>query len=597
MKSKDKILFIPSARKGNGTGHLKRCVLWSSELPAQNFYIPESPESFSPEEIEGITDSCLHKNIIRRNPGSSWDLIILDNRCTDVDYLPQELRDLPIIAIDESGFWRRHAAYTMDLLPAPYGKNSAANRTGLSFLDLPQHRERTGKIGLSSIHNVLVSFGGEDPAGLTQKIIDSLCLHETGWSWTFIQGPSFHQNLKVKGECGKITLRNSPDNLKDSLYYYDLVLTSFGLTAFEALSAGAEVLLINPSDYHDRLSVNAGFPLIKRGWKKKVSLLFQEIDMSLMKKNFFDQNKMLRETQNFTRESFTDWISSLTPGNVLCPVCGSSNNQLLQRCENKTYFRCRSKNCSMVYMLNYMEKQDLYSTAYFFEDYKKQYGKTYLQDFQNIKQSGFSRLENIEKLRSSHKTLLDIGCAFGPFLSAAADRGFKCYGLDVSEDAVEYINKNLDGIKAVSTPFESFNPEEAFKCRGFDIISLWYVIEHFREPSLVLKRIHTLINSGGILAVSTPNGRGVSGTLNRKHFLNISPDDHYTIWDRKSARKILTNAGFNQIRFVTTGYHPERIPVKLPFRKILNKSILLWISKMFRLGDTFEIYAVKKGIS
>lgn len=566
-------------------------------MPVQNFYIPDGEDSFSPEELELITSCCSQKNIIRKYPGERWDLIILDNRSTTADYLPAELHDIPIIAIDEAGYWRRHASFVMDILPGIYGEKNSANRSGLSFMDLPQSRRAAGSRSSEGIRNVLISFGGEDPAGLTQKIMDSFFLHQSEWSGTFVQGPSFHQDLKEKENCPKSIILKSPDNLKNILHHYDLVLTSFGLTAFEALSAGTEVFLINPSEYHDRLSVKVGFPLLNKGWKKKASLMLQELDKALLKGSFFEQNKNLRDSLDLSHENFSEWLSKLTAVSSTCPVCGGRNNQLLRRYENKSYFRCHSKKCGMVYMLNFREKQDIYSTAYFFEDYKKQYGKTYLQDFEHIKQSGFSRLKNIEKLQFHHKSLLDIGCAFGPFLSAAADKGLESYGLDVSEAAVDYINKNLKGIRAVSTPFESFNPEEAFNCSGFDIISLWYVIEHFRDPAFVLRRVCALLNAGGILALSTPNGRGVSGTLNRKHFLEISPDDHYTVWDRNSARKILTNAGFTRIRFVTTGYHPERIPVKLPFRKIMNKSILLWISKLFRLGDTFEIYAVKKGKS
>jgi len=44
--------------------------------------------------------------------------------------------------------------------------------------------------------------------------------------------------------------------------------------------------------------------------------------------------------------------------------------------------------------------------------------------------------------------LLDIGCAYGPFLAAAKDGGFDPLGLDPAGEAVDYVKKTL-GIPAL----------------------------------------------------------------------------------------------------------------------------------------------------
>ena len=51
----------------------------------------------------------------------------------------------------------------------------------------------------------------------------------------------------------------------------------------------------------------------------------------------------------------------------------------------------------------------------------------------------------MEKVSSSltGKTLLDIGCAYGPFLVEAATRGLFPFGVDMAEDAVRYIRESL----------------------------------------------------------------------------------------------------------------------------------------------------------
>ena len=40
---------------------------------------------------------------------------------------------------------------------------------------------------------------------------------------------------------------------------YDLVITSFGLTPYEAEKAGNRVILVNPTAYHEKLARKAGF--------------------------------------------------------------------------------------------------------------------------------------------------------------------------------------------------------------------------------------------------------------------------------------------------------------------------------------------------
>jgi hypothetical protein len=58
----------------------------------------------------------------------------------------------------------------------------------------------------------------------------------------------------------------------------------------------------------------------------------------------------------------------------------------------------------------------------------------------------------------------------------------------------------------------------------------------------------------------------------------------------------MKKAGFTVKKIVITGHHPERFP--LAGRLITGKKgplygFLLLLSRIFGLGDTFEVYAVK----
>ncbi|MDR1786504.1 MAG: class I SAM-dependent methyltransferase [Spirochaetaceae bacterium] len=192
--------------------------------------------------------------------------------------------------------------------------------------------------------------------------------------------------------------------------------------------------------------------------------------------------------------------------------------------------------------------------------------------------------------------ILDVGCAYGPFLAAAADAGWDAYGIDVSERAVAYVRDTL-GFPAVPSSLEDFDPEGAFGVREFDAVTLWFVLEHLPDAGAALKKIRSLLKPGGLLAFSTPSASGVSARTNPQGFYGSSPRDHVTLWEPERARPILSSLGFDVLKIVSTGHHPERFPrmERASGDSLAFKALGLW-SRVRSLGDTFEAYCVA-GIS
>ena len=256
----------------------------------------------------------------------------------------------------------------------------------------------------------------------------------------------------------------------------------------------------------------------------------------------------------------------------------------------------------MVYMLRLRAPPIEYGTDYFFDAYRKQYGKTYLEDFPNLKQAGKVRLRRIRRLlhretgEPKTRNLLDIGCAYGPFLAAAAEGGFSPMGIDPAEDAIRYVAKKLK-LPAFSGFYPNFTHKEVRREAHFDAVTLWYVLEHFMRPQEVLREIHRILKPGGVLAFSTPSFSGISSRKSSLRFLEKSPDDHWTVWDPRRLEKLLNRFGFELKYIVVTGHHPERFPLIGPYlakNKGLIYRLIYEISRLLKWGDTFEAYAIKK---
>jgi 2-polyprenyl-3-methyl-5-hydroxy-6-metoxy-1,4-benzoquinol methylase len=384
---------------------------------------------------------------------------------------------------------------------------------------------------------------------------------------------------------GDIHILEAIPNLAEHLCEYDLLITHYGLTAFEALYVGVPVILVNPTPYHEKLAKNARFITVKKPSSSSLVPLCLRVN-SL---RIICEKLAVKYGLDKPSESLPSFVNHVSPQvNKKCPVCGEKKPQKsLARFNDRTHRRC--PRCGIIHMDRIFPAPVEYEKEYFFEFYKKQYGKTYIEDFPNLTVMAKRRLKIIKRI-GGKDALLDIGCAYGPFLAAAREEGFSPSGMDPARDAVNYVHNEL-GIPAVQGFFPDCPPPAA----QYDVVTLWYVIEHFRDCVPVLKEIRKILKPGGILAFSTPSFAGVSGRTSLNKFLSKSPGDHFTVWSPKTCKKALALAGFKVKKIVISGHHPERFPLFGKFAKSKMSPfywLLLAVSKIFGLGDTFEAYAV-----
>jgi 2-polyprenyl-3-methyl-5-hydroxy-6-metoxy-1,4-benzoquinol methylase len=615
-----KVLLVPSIRASMGSGHLRRSLRLAQIFGPDSAVLLEglddalgSGPQHRHSTVQALLaplglDSSACRFLERYDPAEPWDLVILDRRSSEVDQISRFF-PTPVVGLDEGGPARRYCSYLIDTFPA-YRQRHSANLAALSLMDLPAHPAMGSRaVGRSTQPqrsegsleqcrpverhplvrippgNVLISFGGEDPADLSSLLLE-LLLHRGFFEprqITVVQGPYFKRRRWPEG----VTVLRNADDLKSMLGVYDLLFCSFGLTTYEALAAGVPVINLNPSAYHRRLSSAAGIPQIgvRRPAARKLKKLLADPRV------------------------FQELLSRFRPAR--CPICGQTINPAPARFERRSYFACRD--CGMIYLIGCGQTDVHYDEGYFFSRYQKQYGKTYLEDFQSIKRAAAARLTRIRRIAPAVSSaapsaalpstaptppglrLLDVGCAYGPFLQAAAEGGFRAHGLDVAREAVRYVRDQL-GIPCGLGDFTADAGLQEIEGAelGFDVITMWYVIEHFRDAGAVLRRINSLLRQGGVFAFATPNAAGISGRKNRNRFLENSPQDHYTVWSPRRTAGILKRYGFQLRNVVVTGHHGERFPWpgRLAPESALSSGFSA-LSRLLRLGDTFEAYAVK----
>jgi 2-polyprenyl-3-methyl-5-hydroxy-6-metoxy-1,4-benzoquinol methylase len=576
-----RILISPATKEGEGSGHLRRSLALLQALGGDARLLYEQADGGERDALLAALGLAPGSPRLQRRLGENdaWDLIVLDRRATP----PAEVRRLfergCIVGLDEGGSRRDCLPYLIDTLPGIDFRHAPNVRS----FQLPAYPQARRECQDPVIRSVLVSFGGEDPAHLSERLL-ALLLKGSAYGFsevTVVEGPLF--GPRTWPDAVKVLRR--PPRLVDRLSAYDLVFCSYGLTCFEALAAGAAVILLNPTRRHRRLSRRQGLPEI--GVKtprpaKLRRLLAQPERLSGL------PGRAAGLDAAPPGESLPALLSGLdSPARSGCPLCGGGPSPAVARFPRRTYVRCRG--CGLVYLLSFSPKRQDYEGEYFFNEYRRQYGRTYLEDFGAIKQRAAGRLALIGRWIGGGpkgRRLLDVGCAYGAFQQAAHETGYQTLGVERGRESSRYVREQL-GLECLTADFETQATPGSF-----DVVSMWFVIEHFQRLDGVLEKTAALLKPGGIFAFSTPNGSGISARKNRKKFLRSSPQDHYSLWFPSRVRKQLKRFGFRVLATKVTGHHPERFPLPAGLKGKAGP-FLAALSRIFRLGDTFEVYALK----
>ncbi|MDR2602746.1 MAG: class I SAM-dependent methyltransferase [Spirochaetaceae bacterium] len=614
-----KILFAVSFEKGRGTGHLVRSAenarrLREAGLNTHIFLCTNGRLALrEAQEIAGggnfITDvdAALKQD---------WDLVIFDRFKTPQKEAVSFFERFPVIALDEGGPFRSRFDFLFDLIPSPR-PFQAPNVTRPAWLFFPENRrpdfpdfcggevERSAKDAREMKQaRILIAFGGEDPAllgGRAAKILADAFPAAA----VYLLGGRFAENGAGGAPAPKNAVLLKPQNgLRERLHSYDVVITHFGLTAFEAVYARCAVVLLSPSRLHQKLGLWSGFLTLggRAGGLAKLERICK-------KKSFFKDAalcaKAAAERFNLEKKNegaFFEYINKID-AHVFrtCPVCGKNagiKRKVLARFENQTFIRC--PHCRMIFQQRLCAPPVEYNEAYFFENYKKQYGKTYMEDFPDLINISKKRLAVIKKILLNKNgvlppaplRLLDAGCAYGAFLLAAKNDGFSVCGVDQSADAVDYTRRSLCA-EAYALSFPQNLNEKDFPPHSFNCVTMWFVIEHLRDVPAALKKARLLLKDGGVFAFSTPSACGVSAKKSLLTFLKNSPQDHWTVWLPYRTPLVLKSFGFAVKKIRITGRHPERFPFLGKYAKKggFLYALLYAASGVFRLGDTFEVYA------
>lgn len=93
------------------------------------------------------------------------------------------------------------------------------------------------------------------------------------------------------------------------------------------------------------------------------------------------------------------------------------------------------------------------------------------------------------------KKVLDFGCGFGGYMRYLSQDSCTVSGVELGTTEREYLNKKGYDVKRDLSEFSQL----------FDVITLFHVFEHLKDPELWLNRLADKLSNDGIMFIEVPN--------------------------------------------------------------------------------------------
>mgnify|MGYP005834575737 CR=1 FL=1 len=581
---KPRILFCIACGNDYGMGHLKRCMAIMDEgisIFESIICVLRGSQDFAEK---GLKIPGIYKFVKNPESAGDIDLVFSDLRDSNRRLMKRLQRVAPVIALDDMGDGKNRAHLTIYSLPTH--EEVEGNFKGPEYIVLGGGINSVKPLSREDRKGILVTFGGSDPYDLSRRV--TRVLNSLGFKPTVVKGPFYKGDIRDV-DCYIV---ENPKSLHHLIGSAELVITSFGITMYEAFRLKTPVLLFNHTKYHWELGrrldvLNLGFfpETTKEELRERLSEALDRRD-ELWK--IVESNSELVDGRGAKR--IAGLISEAVYAQRKSCLFKHRWSVVIKRGYAYSLMQCRRCKDFFLYDLKGIEK--VYDDReYFLSEYKSRYGKTYIEDRANIQQFAERRIKTIEKLMKVERgKLLDIGCALGFFLEVARDHGWDVTGVEISSFAANWARKNLS-LNVLTGSFLDFD----FEPESFDVVTLFFVAEHFKNVEKLIEKVSNVLKKGGLFVLSIPNRGGISYLFNRKIYIEAHPRDHYFDTSIRNLKRFLGNYGFRKKRVVVTGIHPERILGRpgAERKKPLLSLICIAFIRIFKVGDTFEYYGIK----
>ncbi len=135
------------------------------------------------------------------------------------------------------------------------------------------------------------------------------------------------------------------------------------------------------------------------------------------------------------------------------------------------------------------------------------------------------------------KQVLDIGCGDALLVTEARRMGLLAHGIDRPGAPLwpgcDPTWRSAGDIESVEQPPQSW-----------DVVSLFHVLEHLRDPLGLLTRVHRWLRRRGVLVIQVPNAASFQARLFRSRWTALDIPRHLVHWTPTTLTRALRQTGY-----------------------------------------------------
>ena len=155
-----------------------------------------------------------------------------------------------------------------------------------------------------------------------------------------------------------------------------------------------------------------------------------------------------------------------------------------------------------------------------------------------------------------NKTVLETGCHTGQLASWLKKNGCQVTGIELNELALGKAVPSLE--RSIHGDLE--NPEvwADIKESTFNAVTFIHVLEHLREPEMVLKKGIEKIKKNGVIIIGLPNISNAKDRFDifkgKFEYTDIGVMDrtHLRFYNQKTAKELIENAGLEILEYYSS---------------------------------------------
>jgi len=268
-----KVVFITRGGLEMGMGHVSRSITLAKELKNDTdvLFLINADDTVMQQIVSAgfKAEFCVDEQLLNRLEKINPDIVIIDRLKVEESFagsLKNALKAKLVIF----GNTTKANDYADIVVNAVVGSKFISrmyqDRNTLYFCG-PKYYvlrndfyafQKLGKKTPPIVNNILLIFGGSDPSNLTTLTLSELLNSDRNYNLDVILGAHFsfreeldHLLIQYQGKKNPINIYSNINNVAELMYKADLVITSPGVSFFESLCVGTQVISVNQNSLQE----------------------------------------------------------------------------------------------------------------------------------------------------------------------------------------------------------------------------------------------------------------------------------------------------------------------------------------------------------